>query len=71
MWLASCDAKDGCCEHVGCLSYLDVAETLRAIIVLFGNKLRWFEFSLLRASEKEGSVQSKAILLNGKSKAVK
>ena len=53
------------------MSYLDVAETLRAITVLFGNKLHWFEFILLRASEKEGSVRSKAILLNGKSKAVK
>ena len=40
MWLARCDAKDGCCEQGGCLLYLVVAETLRAIIVLFGNKLR-------------------------------
>ena len=54
------------CEQCGCLLYLVVAENLRAVPVLFGNKVRWFEFSVLRASDKEGSVRSKVILLNGK-----
>jgi hypothetical protein len=46
------------------LLYFVVAETLRILRELFGSKLRWFEFSLLRASEKEGSVGSKVNLLN-------
>jgi hypothetical protein len=53
MWLGSCDVKDGYCEQCGCLLYLVVAESLRAIPVLFGNKVRCFEFSVLGASEKE------------------
>jgi len=53
MWLANCDAQKRYCEWSGSLQYLLVAEPLRAIPVLFGNKVCWFEFSLLSASEKE------------------
>jgi hypothetical protein len=43
--------------------YLYVVEPLRTILLLFGNRLRWFNFNLLKASEKKDIVRSKVILL--------